>query len=64
MSDLFEQLGDIFNHTTNAELIRRAIIEAEIKQINLDYDVCPNCGGSPIEYIGQGKHCQYCDFYF
>lgn len=62
MSDLFEQLSEALNPTTNAELIRQAEIEAEIKKIN--YDVCPNCGGSPIDYIGQCKHCQYCDFYF
>ena len=33
MSDLFEQLREALNPTTNAELIRQAEIEAEIKQI-------------------------------
>ena len=33
MSDLSEQLSEALNPTTNAELIRQAEIEAEIKQI-------------------------------
>ena len=64
MSDLLNQLSEALNPTTNAEIIRQAKLEAEIEQLNRDYDVCPNCGGSPIDYIGQCKHCQYCDFYF
>ena len=36
MSDLFEQLSEALNPTTNAELIRQAEIEAETKQIHTD----------------------------
>lgn len=33
MSDLLEQLAEALNPATNAELIRQAEIEAQIKQI-------------------------------
>ena len=33
MSDLLDQLFEALNPTTNAEIIRKAEIEAEIKQI-------------------------------
>ena len=35
-NDLVEQLAEALNPTTNAELIRQAEIEAEIKQIQND----------------------------
>ena len=36
MKTLFKQLGEDLNPTNNAELIRQAEIEAEIKQIQSD----------------------------
>lgn len=36
MKDLFEELGEDLNPTNNAELIRQAKLEAQIKQIQSD----------------------------
>ena len=27
-------------------------------------EICPNCGGDPIQKVGINKHCEYCDFYW
>ena len=36
MNDLFDHLSDMFDPAKNAELIRQAEVEAEIKQIQAD----------------------------